>query len=135
MPAMLLALAAYLSGHWSCLSGSQAYTVNWALVPHTTWLRAVNASSVRGVSSTSEDMETYDPARRVWRIVDMEPNGTMSVVIGSSSNVSHIATRSVYPDATQYVRFDRLSRTRYVLAFDFLIAGKHARWVDTCSRT
>jgi hypothetical protein len=134
MDSMILALAAYLSGHWSCTSGSQTYTTDWSTVAGTQWLRGTNRSSAHGVSSQSEDMQTYDAARHLWRIVDMEPDGSMSVLEGESSDSDHIATASVYPDASQRVRYDKVSSDRYTLTFDFVIKGKSQHWVDTCSR-
>ena len=126
-------LAASMTGHWTCSSrmGTKvtSYTADWALVPNTKWIRGTN----RTASSTSEDMETYDAASKQWRIVDMEPNGSMSVLVGTAAQMGHVATRSVYPDASQYVRYDRVSSHAYTLTFDFLIAGKHARWVDICN--
>jgi len=131
----ILTLAAFLSGHWSCVSGSQTYTADWSLVPHTEWLRGINTAVLAGGTSTSEDMQTYDAARGVWRIVDMEPDGAMSVLEGRSNDVNHIATVSTYPDATQRVRYDRISEREYTLTFDFTIAGKPSHWIDDCTRS
>jgi hypothetical protein len=127
-------LAATMTGHWTCSSGAQTYAADWAVLPNTQWIRAINTSRTRTAASMSEDMETYDAVHRVWRIVDMEPNGSMSVLVGSGS-AGHISTRSVYPDASQHVRYDRISNRRYTLTFDFVTKGKHSRWIDTCNRT
>ena len=134
MNAMLLALAAYLTGHWSCVSGSQSYTTDWAAVTNTHWVRGINTAVVNGATSTSEDMETYDDARGVWRIVDMESNGAMSVLEGQSSDPKHVSTQSTYPDASQRVRYDVVSHDEYTLTFDFIINGKPSHWVDDCKR-
>jgi hypothetical protein len=127
-------LAAPMTGHWSCSSGTgpnaSIYTADWALVPNAHWIRGIN----RTASSTSEDMETYNATTKQWRIVDMEPDGTISVLVGTATQIGHVATRSVFPDTSQYVRYDRVSSNAYTLTFDFLIKGKHARWVDTCKR-
>jgi len=127
------ALAATMTGRWNCKSGAQTYTTTWTLLPNSSWIRGINVSQTRTGTSMSEDMETYDAAHNLWRIVDMEPNGNMSVLAGSGSN-GHVSTQSVYPDTTQHVRYDRVSSRRYTLTFDFIIAGKHSRWVDTCDR-
>ncbi|HEY9086161.1 MAG TPA: hypothetical protein VIN40_09565 [Candidatus Tyrphobacter sp.] len=126
-------LASTMTGHWRCSSGSQTYTTDWTVLPNAQWIRGVNRSRTHGVTSLSEDMETYDALHRVWRIVDMEPNGSMSVLVGSGP-AGHVSTQSVYPDASQRVRYDRVSNRRYTLTFDFLIKSKHSRWVDICSR-
>jgi hypothetical protein len=126
-------LAATMTGHWTCSSGAQTYTTDWAVLPNAQWIRGINRSRTRTAASMSEDMETYDAAHQVWRIVDMEPNGSMSVLVGSGS-VGHISTQSVYPDASQHVRYDRISNRRYTLTFDFVTKGKHSRWIDTCNR-
>ena len=122
-------------GHWSCSSTTAGktttYTTDFAVVPNSKWIRGINRTS----TSTSEDMETYDPATRQWKIIDMEPSGSSSVLIGTTAQIGHVAVRSVYPDASQYVRYDRVSSDAYTLTFDFLIKGKHGRWVDTCRRT
>jgi len=127
-------LAATMVGHWSCSSTTAGktttYTTDFAVVPNSKWIRGIN----RTPTSTSEDMETYDPATRQWKIIDMEPNGSSSVLIGTTAQIGHVAVRSVYPDATQYVRYDRVSDDAYTLTFDFLIKGKHVRWLDTCRR-
>lgn len=127
------ALAATMTGRWNCSSGAQTYTTQWTVLPNTSWIRGVNVSRTPAGTSMSEDMETYDAAHHLWRIVDMEPNGSMSVLVGAGSN-GHVSTQSVYPDATQHVRYDRISSRRYTLTFDFIIAGKHSRWTDTCAR-
>jgi len=134
MQSMIFALAAYLAGHWSCTSGPQTYTTDWNVVSGTQWLRGTSKSSAHGVNSQSEDMQTYDAAHHRWRIVDMEPSGSMSVLEGGSTDIGHIATASVYPDASQHVRYDKISNNRYTLTFDFVIKGKSRHWVDTCSR-
>jgi hypothetical protein len=105
------------------------------MVPGSTWLRGMNRSSVHGTRSSSEDMQTYDAHRGLWRIVDMEPDGSISVLEGRSSDPDHIVTASVYPDASQRVRYDRVSKNRYTLTFDFVINGKNEHWVDACSRS
>lgn len=127
------ALAATMTGRWNCSSGAQKYTTDWSVLPNTLWIRGINVSRTHAGTSMSEDMETYDAAQHLWRIVDMEPNGSMSVLIGPGSK-GHVSTHSVYPDGTQHVRYDRISSRRYTLLFDFVIAGKHSHWIDTCDK-
>lgn len=131
--AAFASLTAAMTGHWRCTSGGQAYTADWTVLPNAQWIRAVNTSRLHGVTSMSEDMETYDAAHGVWRIVDMEPNGSMSILEGSGP-AGHVTVRSIYPDTSQHVRYDRVADRRYTLTFDFLVKGKHTRWVDVCTR-
>jgi hypothetical protein len=128
-------LANSMTGHWACSSQTGAkttvYTSDWARVPGTLWIRGINRFGAR----QSEDVETYDAVKKEWRIVDMEPEGTMSVMAGTSTTLGHVSTQSVFPDDTQKVTYGRVSPSQYTLTFDFLIAGKHERWVDTCNRS
>jgi hypothetical protein len=134
MHPLIFALAAYLSGHWNCASGAQTYTVDWSMMPGSLWLRGINRSTSAGKMSSSEDMQTYDASHRIFRIVDMQPNGAVSVLNGRPANSDHIVSVSVYPNATRRVRYDRISRDQYTLTFDFVINGKVEHWIDTCSR-
>jgi hypothetical protein len=106
------------------------YVTTWERVAGTRWLRGVNRSG----ASQSVDMETYDAKQHVWRVVDMEPDGGMSVLTGAGSDPDHITTQSRYPDTTQNVRYDRMAPNRYALTFDFILGGKPMHWVDDCTR-
>jgi hypothetical protein len=127
-------LVARMSGTWGCSSVANGktttYVTTWSRVAGTRWLRGVNRSG----ASQSVDMETYDTTQHLWRIVDMEPDGSMSVLTGAGSDPDHITTQSHYPDATQNVRYDRLAPDRYSLTFDFILGGTPAHWVDDCAR-
>jgi hypothetical protein len=127
-------LVASTSGTWNCSSVSNGktttYVTTWSRVTGTRWLRGVNRSG----TSQSIDMETYDTKQNLWRVVDMEPDGSMSVLTGTASDPDHITTQSHYPDSTPTVHYDRLATNRYTLTFDFILAGKPAHWVDDCLR-
>jgi len=125
----------FLVGHWTCTSVAggkmTSYTTDWELVPGGRWMRGTNRSG----TSASEDLETYDLATKQWRTVDLEPDGSMSVLVSSrGASAQRIATQSVYPDDSQRVAFEKQSNDEYKLTFDFLIKGKHALWEDHCRR-
>jgi hypothetical protein len=127
-------LVAKVSGTWNCSSVADGktttYVTTWSRVEGTRWLRGVNRSG----ASQSVDMETYDTKQHLWRIVDMEPDGSMSVLTGAAADPDHITTQSHYPDTTQHVRYDRLASDQYALTFDFILGGKPVHWVDDCTR-
>jgi hypothetical protein len=130
----LVGQVARMSGTWSCSSVANGktttYVTTWSRLTGTRWLRGINRSG----TSQSVDMETYDTKQHLWRIVDMEPDGSMSVLTGPASDPDHITTQSSYPDSTQNVRYDGLAPNRYTLTFDFILGGKPAHWVDDCTR-
>src|ERR1700677_3102232 len=117
-------LAANMLGTWNCSSVANGktttYVTTWSRLAGTRWLRGVNRSG----TSQSVDMQTYDAKQHVWRVVDMEPDGSTSVLTGAASDPDHITTQSHYPDSTQTVRYDRLAPNRYTLTFDFILGGK-----------
>jgi hypothetical protein len=125
---------ARMSGTWNCSSVADGkttkYVTTWSRLTGTRWLQGVNRSG----TSQSVDMQTYDTKQHLWRIVDMEPDGSTSVLIGAGSDPDHVTTQSHYPDATQNVRYDRLAPNRYALTFDFILGGKPVHWVDDCTR-
>jgi hypothetical protein len=126
----------FLAGHWSCTSVADGkksiYTTDWAAVPGGHWMRGTNRSG----ASQSEDMLGYDPTQKRWRTIDMEPDGNLSVLVSPvNADPTNMPTQSVYPDDSQIVRFEKRSDTAYVLTFDFLTNGKHARWEDDCTRS
>jgi hypothetical protein len=135
-PADPLASAKYLVGSWTCSSVSDGktttYTAEWAYVPGGRWMQATNRSGTH----VSFDFLTYDVAGKQWRTVDLEPDGSMSVLLSTpGASAEHMPTQSVYPDDTQKVTFDSTGAGTYKLSFDFLIKGKHELWEDDCAHT
>jgi hypothetical protein len=126
----------FLAGHWSCTSvadgKNSVYSTDWAAVPGGRWMRGTNRSGV----SQSEDVIGYDATQKRWRTIDMEPDGSMSVLVSPvDADPTNLPTQSVYPDDSQQVRFQKRSESAYVLTFDFLSNGEHARWEDDCTRS
>lgn len=52
----------------------------------------------------------------------------------TGSDPNHIAYRSIYPDASIAVRFDRVSATKYTLSATVRSGAKTITSVDTCLR-
>jgi len=51
------------------------------------------------------------------------------------SDPNHIAYRSVSPDASMAVRFDRVSASTYTLHATVRTGGKTTTSIDTCKKT
>lgn len=122
-------------GHWSCTSvtggKTTRYTTDWELIPGGRWLRGINRSG----ASASEDLETFDAAAQRWRIVDLEPEGAMSVLLSRrGDDARNSVAHSVYPDGSQSVALHMHGDNAYTMNFDFVINGKHALWEDDCTR-
>lgn len=125
----------WLKGHWMCTSVSGGkttrYTTDWARVEGGRWIRGINRSG----ASASEDLVTYDRTSRQWRTVDLEPDGSMSVLLSvPGASALHVSTHSVYPNDSQTVALDKQSHGAYRLRFDFVLNGKHSLWEDDCTR-
>jgi hypothetical protein len=80
-----------------------------------------------------EELLAHD-AQRGWTVVVFDDTGTATVMRGTGSDPNHFAYRSVYPDASIAVRFDRLSNAEYTLHATVRSGGKTTASVDTCSR-
>jgi hypothetical protein len=127
-----LQLMHWIVGRWNCssIAGSQrtTYTATYSYGLGGTWLRAVNTSH----GSVSEDLLSY--SNRTWRIVDVEPSGTVSVLEGPDTGLAHMALSSKYPKTGLNVTFDRRSTSKYTLTFSGMMNGKPAHWQDVCSK-
>ncbi len=127
-----LRLMSYLVGTWNCTSnagsGQTTYTATYSYAIGGKWLRTVNTS--KGYSS--EDLMSY--TNRVWRVIDVEPTGSASVLEAPDTGLAHIAFRTKYPKPGLGVTFDRASFTRYALTFSGVMNGKPANWKDTCTK-
>jgi hypothetical protein len=66
--------------------------------------------------------------------VVLDGQGNATVMRAKGHDPHHIAFRSVYPDATIAVTFDRTSATTYTLHGTVHMGGKTIVSVDTCSR-
>lgn len=128
-----LQLMHYIIGTWHCSSTQggqpQTYTATYSYALGGRWLRSVNTSH----DSTSEDFMSY--ADKTWRVIDVQPSGTASIVEGPDTGLAHIAMHSTYPGPGLNVTFDRQSMSKYTLTFSGTLAGKPANWQDTCTKS
>jgi hypothetical protein len=133
LPATPLASLHYLVGTWSCTYRAGvvhlAYSNTYAYDRDGHTLRQTATWAGGG----DEELLAYD-AHRGWTAVVFDDQGTAAILRATGKNPNHIAYRSVYPDASIAVTFDRLSATKYTLHGTVRSDGKTITSVDTCSR-
>lgn len=107
----------YLVGDWTCTvhSGgkSETYHARFSYTAGNTWMQETDTWTNGG----DQLVFTYIPGKRVWRAVVSEYNGNVTVFEAPDTGLSHVAYRSVYPDATMQDTFDRVSTTRFTMHF------------------
>jgi hypothetical protein len=81
-----------------------------------------------------EELLAYDAHRGGWTAIVFDDHGSATIMRATGSDPRHIAYRSVYPDASIAVRFDRISATEYTLHGTVRSGGKSITSVDTCLR-
>lgn len=136
LPATATPLAGlnYLVGTWNCTYRAGAVrfpygaTYNYDLDGHI--LREVATWAGGG----DEELLAYDTKRRDWTAVVLDDQGTATVMRATGGDPDHIAYRSIYPDASLAVTFDRVSATKYTLHGTVRLGGKTIISVDTCLR-
>jgi hypothetical protein len=131
-PANPMHMLNYLVGRWNCTSNAggtkAAYTADYSYAMGGAWLRGINTSK----GSTSEDLLGY--SGHTWRVIDVEPTGTASVMEGRDTGLAHIAMHTKYPVPGLNVTFDRRSFRNYTLTFTGTMNGKPAKWQDVCTK-
>jgi hypothetical protein len=130
-----LARLHYLVGTWKCTyragAARLAYDATYAYERDGHALREIATWAGGG----DEELLTYDVKRGGWTAVVLDDEGTATLMRGTGGDPNHFAYRSVYPDASIAVMFDRLSATEYTLhATVGAVAGKTITSVDTCLR-
>lgn len=124
----------YLVGTWNCTYRARA--VRFAYTD--TYAYDLDGHTLRQIASWSgggdEEVLAYDAQRGGWTAVVLDDQGTATILRATGSDPNHIAYRSVYPDASIAVTFDRISATRYTLHATVRSGGKTITSVDTCSR-
>ena len=124
----------YLVGTWNCTY--RAGAVRFAY--HATYAYDLGGRTLRETASWvgggDEELLAYDARRRGWSAVVLDDQGNATIMRASGRDPNHIAYRSVYPDASIAVTFERISATKYTLHGTVRMGGKTIESVDTCSR-
>ena len=124
----------YLVGSWKC-----TYRAGSVRLPYdATWAYSRNGRNLQQIDSSSEgdaeELVAYD-AHHGWRAVVFDDQGDATIMRAAGNDSNHIAYRSVYPDASIAVTFDRISSTQYTLHGSMRSGGKTITNVDTCLRS
>jgi hypothetical protein len=126
-------LASYLAGTWNCTyragAARFAYSATYAYDRNGHTLRQIASWAGGG----DEELIAYD-AHRGWTAAVLDGQGTATIMRATGSDPNHIAYRSVYPDASIAVRFDRISASKYTLNATVRSGSKTIASVDTCLR-
>ena len=124
----------YLVGTWNCTYRAGAVRMAY----DTTYAYDRDAHTLRQIASwtggSDEELLAFNAARSGWTAVVLDDQGTATIMRATGSDPNHIAYRSVYPDASIAVTFDRISVTRYTLHGTVRSGGKTITSVDTCLR-
>jgi hypothetical protein len=123
----------FLVGAWTC-----TYRAGAVRFPYdATYAYDLNGGTLRETATWTgggdEELFAYD-AQRGWTAVVLDDHGNATTMRGNGSDPSHVAYRSVYPDASTAVTFDRISATKYTLHGTYRSGGKTIVSVDTCLR-
>jgi hypothetical protein len=124
----------YLVGTWNCTyragAARFAYDATYAYDHDGHTLRQIASWAGGG----DEELLAYDARRGGWTAVVLDIQGTATIMRATGSDPNHIAYRSVYPDASIAVTFDRISAREYTLHATVRSGGKTTTSVDTCLR-
>jgi len=124
----------YLVGTWNCTYRAGAvrfaYDATYAYDRDGRLLRQIASWAGGG----DEEVLAYDAHRRSWTAVVLDDQGTVTIMRAPGGDANHVAYRSVYPDASIGVTFDRISASEYTLHGSVRSGGKTVTSVDTCLR-
>ncbi|HET6275961.1 MAG TPA: hypothetical protein VFE16_08555 [Candidatus Cybelea sp.] len=124
----------YLVGTWNCTYSAGAtrlaYNATYAYDHDGHILRQIATYKGGG----DEELLAYDAQHHRWTAVVLDDQGNATVMRAPGSDSSRIAYRSVYPDTSIAVTFDRTSATKYLLHGTIHLGGKTITSVDTCVR-
>jgi hypothetical protein len=133
-PASSLAGLHYLVGTWNCTYRAGAVRFGYSA----TYVYDRDGHTLRQTASWAgggdEELLAYNTQRRGWTAVVFDDQGGATIMRAAGSDPNHIAYRSVYPDASIAVTFDRVSATEYTLHGTVRAGGKTINSVDTCVR-
>jgi hypothetical protein len=136
LPATAAPLAGlhYLVGTWNCTYRAGAVRLAY----DATYAYDRNGHALREIASwaggSDEELLAYDARRCGWTAVVLDDQGTATIMRATCGDPNRIAYRSVYPDASIAVTFDRISATEYTLHGTVRSGGKTITSVDTCLR-
>ena len=123
----------YLVGTWNCTYStgghSSPYTATYEYVMDRNWMRERDVWSGGSV----DNFLTYDAQKGAWRVAIMRNDRTMQVFVAPDTG-THLAYRSVYPDASQTSVFDKLSATHYTQTFQNTSPEKVMSFSDDCRK-
>jgi hypothetical protein len=123
----------YLVGTWNCTYRAGAVRLAY----DATYIYDRDGRTLRQIASWAgggdEELIAHDAQRGGWTAVVLD-QGTATILRASGSDPNHIAYRSVYPDASISVTFDRISATEYTLHATVRSGAKTITSVDTCLR-
>jgi hypothetical protein len=137
LPATTTPLAGlhYLAGTWNCTyragAAHLAYKATYAYDHDGRTLRQIASYTGGG----DEELLAYDAQHHRWSAVVLDDQGNATVMRATGSDPNHIAYRSIYPDASIAVVFDRISSREYRLHGSVHLGGKTIDSVDTCLRS
>ena len=136
LPAKAAPLAGlhYLVGSWKC-----TYRAGTSIFPYdATYAYDLDGHTLREIATWAgggdEELLAYDAQDAGWRAVVFDDHGNATVMHATGSDPTHVAYRSVYPDASLAVTLDRVSATKYTLHATVHSGGKTIISVDTCLR-
>ncbi len=133
-PAAPLAGLHDLIGGWKCTYRAGAMRMAY----DATYAYDLDGHTLREIASWAgggdEELLAYDAQHGGWRAVVFDDHGTATIMRATGRNPNHIVYRSVYPDASIAVTFDRISATAYTLHGTVRTGGTTITSVDTCAR-
>lgn len=132
-PAPLAGLQ-YLAGTWNCTYRAAAVRFPYRAVYAYDSDGRILRQSATWTGGGDEELQAYDAQHSRWTAIVLDTQGTATVMRATGSDPKHIAYRSVYPDASIAVKFDRISATEYTLHGTVRSGGKTINSVDTCVR-
>ncbi len=127
-------LAHYLVGTWNCTYRAGAAHLTYTAI----YAHDRGGHTLRETASWTgggdEELLAYDARHHAWTAVVFEDQGTTTILRASGSNPNKIAYRSIYPDKSLAVTFDRVSAREYTLHATVRSGSKTITSIDTCSR-
>jgi hypothetical protein len=124
----------YLVGSWKCTykagTVSMPYDATYAYDRNAHLLRQ---TAVFAGDEGDEELIAYD-AKLGWSAVVVDDQGNATIMRAPGSDANHQAFRSVPPDSSISVTFDKVSPTEYTLHGSVVQDGKTITNVDTCVR-